>query len=59
MNKSTFMHDIKKDTPAIQALQEALTESAKDIDTIDSLLAYNNEAYFNIVRAISSELELN
>lgn len=42
-----------------QALQEALSESAKDINTIDSLLAYNNEAYFNIVRAISSELELN
>lgn len=42
-----------------QALQEALIESAKDINTIDSLLAYNNETYFNIVKAVSSEIELN
>lgn len=42
-----------------QAIQEALNNSAKDINTIDNLLAFNNKAYFNIMRAISEELEQN
>lgn len=41
------------------AIQDALSASAANISTIDNLLAYNNQAYFNIIQAVNQELELN
>ena len=44
MNKSTFMHDIKKDTPAIQALQEALECGIVNMDNVqEQLMASKRE----------------
>lgn len=40
-----------------QAIRDALSSSAKNIDTIDNLLVFNNQAYFNIMKAVSQELE--
>lgn len=40
-----------------QAIRDALSGSAKNIDNIDNLLVFNNQAYFNIIRAVSLELE--
>lgn len=41
------------------AIKDALSASAANISTIDNLLAYNNQAYFNIIQAVNQELELN
>lgn len=40
-----------------QAIRDALSGSAKNINTIDNLLVFNNQSYFNIMKAVSQELE--
>ena len=44
MNKSTSIHDIKKDTPMIQALQEALECGIVNMDNVqEQLMASKRE----------------
>lgn len=39
-----------------EAISSALSTSAREIDTIDKLMVYNNESYFRIMEAVSREL---
>lgn len=39
-----------------EAISSALNTSAREIDTIDKLMVYNNESYFRIMEAVSREL---
>lgn len=39
-----------------EAISSALSTSAREINTIDKLMVYNNESYFRIMEAVSREL---
>ena len=37
-----------------KAISEALSSTSKNINNVDNLLAFNNEAYFRIIKAVNT-----